>query len=47
MIKEVPSSEKLFIEGNLNDHVGTAREGFESVHEVLNMTNRIKREKKS
>jgi hypothetical protein len=47
MIKGVSSSEKLFIEENLNDHVGTAREGFENVHEVLNMTNRIKREKKS
>jgi hypothetical protein len=28
----VPSSEKLFIKGDLNGHVGTARGGFERVH---------------
>jgi hypothetical protein len=29
----VSSSEKLFIEGDLNCHVGTATRGFERVHE--------------
>jgi hypothetical protein len=28
----VPSSEKLFIAGDLNGHVGTVRWGFERVH---------------
>jgi hypothetical protein len=32
MIRGVSSSEKLFIEGDLNGHVGTVREGFERVH---------------
>jgi exonuclease III len=47
MIREVPSSEKLFIGGDLNGHVGTVRGGFERVHRVLDMANRIKREKTS
>jgi hypothetical protein len=33
MVKGVPSSEKLFIGGDLNGHVGIARGGFERVHE--------------
>ena len=32
MVKAVPSSEKLFIGGDLNDHVGTSSAGFEAVH---------------
>jgi hypothetical protein len=47
MVRVVPSSEKLFIGEDLNGHVGTIRGGFERVHGVLDMTNRIKREKKS
>jgi hypothetical protein len=41
----VSNSEKLFIGGDLNGHVGTIIGGFEMVHGVLDMTNRIKREK--
>jgi exonuclease III len=33
MVRGVPSSEKLFIAGDLNGHVGTVRVGFERVHE--------------
>ena len=29
---QVPSSEKLFIGGDLNGHVGTTSAGFEAVH---------------
>ena len=32
MIRAVPSSEKLFIGGYLNGHVGTTSAGFEAVH---------------
>jgi hypothetical protein len=32
MIRGVPSSEKLFIGGDLNGYVGTVREGFERVY---------------
>jgi hypothetical protein len=32
MIRGVPSSEKLFIEEDLNGRVGIARRGFERVH---------------
>jgi hypothetical protein len=32
MVREVPSSEKFFIGGDLNDHVGTVRGGFERIH---------------
>jgi hypothetical protein len=32
MIRGVLSSEKLFIGGDLNGHVGTVRGGFERVH---------------
>jgi formiminotetrahydrofolate cyclodeaminase len=47
IIREVSSSEKLFIEGNLNGYVGTDRRGFERVHKGFDMTNKTKREKKS
>jgi hypothetical protein len=47
MVRRVPSSEKLFIGGNLNDHVGTVRGGLREYMGVLDMTNRIKREKTS
>jgi hypothetical protein len=33
MIRGVPNSEKLFIERDLNDHVGTTRMRFEMVNE--------------
>ena len=32
MVRAVPSSEKLFIGGDLNGHVGTSSAGFEAVH---------------
>jgi hypothetical protein len=32
MVKGAPSSEKLFIEGDLNGHISTTRGGFERVH---------------
>jgi hypothetical protein len=35
MVRGVPSSEKLFIGGDLNSHVGTAKGGFEKVHEGI------------
>jgi hypothetical protein len=34
MIRGVSSSEKLFIGGDLNGHIGTVRGGFERVHGV-------------
>jgi hypothetical protein len=33
MVRGVPSSEKLFIEVDLNGHVDIVRRGFERVHE--------------
>ena len=33
MVRAIPSSEKLFIGGDLNGHVGTTSAGFEAVHE--------------
>jgi hypothetical protein len=32
LVRAVPSSEKLFIGGDLNGHVGTSRVGYEAVH---------------
>ena len=32
MVRAVPNSEKLFIGGDLNGHVGTSSVGFEVVH---------------
>jgi exonuclease III len=47
MVRGVSSSEKLFIRGDFNGHVGTGRGGFERYMGVLDMANRIKREKTS
>jgi hypothetical protein len=47
MVREISSNEKLFIGGDINDHVGTTRRGFRGYMRVLDMTNKIKREKKS
>jgi exonuclease III len=47
MIRGVPSSENFFIRCDLNGHVGTVRGGLRGYMRVLNMTNRIKREKTS
>jgi hypothetical protein len=33
LVSSVPISEKLFIEGDLNRHVGSTRVGFDGVHE--------------
>jgi hypothetical protein len=33
MVRVVSSSKKFFIGGEFNGHVGTARKGFERVHE--------------
>ena len=32
LVRAIPSSEKLFIGGDLNGHVGTSSAGFEAVH---------------
>ena len=32
-MQDIPNREKLFIDGDLNGHVGTSRYGFDSVHE--------------
>jgi hypothetical protein len=32
LVSSVPISEKLFIEGDLNGHVGSSRVGFDGVH---------------
>jgi exonuclease III len=47
MVREVPSSEKLFIGGDLNGHVGTVRGGLRGYMRVLDIANIIKREKTS
>jgi hypothetical protein len=46
MARIVSSSEKLFIGGDRNGHVGTIRRGFRGYMEVLDMMNRTNREKK-
>jgi hypothetical protein len=33
LVSSVPNSEKLFIGGNLNGHIGSTRVGFDGVHE--------------
>jgi hypothetical protein len=33
LVSSVPISDKLFIEGDLNRHVGSTRVGFDGVHE--------------
>ena len=40
MVRAVPSSEKLFKEGDLNGHVGTSSAGFEIVHGGFGYGNR-------
>jgi hypothetical protein len=47
MVRGVFSSEKLFIEGDLNGYVGTVRWGLRGYMGVLDMANRIKKEKTS
>jgi hypothetical protein len=43
LISCVPVSEKLFIGGDLNGHVGSTRVCFDEVHEVLDMGVGIKK----
>ena len=47
LIRAVPSSEKLFIGGDLNGHVGTTSAGFEAVHGGFGMVVGIRRGRKS
>jgi hypothetical protein len=47
MVRGVSSSEKLFIGGDLNGHVGTVRGGLRGYMGVLDMANIIKKEKTS
>jgi hypothetical protein len=47
MVRGVSSSKKLFIGGNFNGHVSTVRKGLRGYMGVLDMANRIKREKTS
>ena len=47
LVRAVPSSEKLFIGGDLNGHVGTSSTGFEAVHVVSDMVVGTRRERKS
>jgi hypothetical protein len=47
MVREVSSGKKLFTGEDLNGHVGTVRGGLRGCMRVLDMTNRIKREKTS
>ena len=47
MVRAVSSSEKLFIGGDLNGHVGTSSAGFEAVHGVSDMVVGTRRERKS
>ena len=43
MVNTVPTSEKLFIGGDLNGHVGATNVGFERVQGVLGMVAGVKR----
>jgi hypothetical protein len=47
MIRGVPNSKKLFIGEDLNGHVGIVRGGLRRYMRVLDMVNRINREKTS
>ena len=47
LVRAVPSSEKLFIGGDLNGHVGTSSAGFEAVHGGFGYGSRTRRERKS
>ena len=40
LVRVVSSSEKLFIGGDLNGHVGTSSVGFEAVHEGFGYSSR-------
>jgi exonuclease III len=40
LISNVPISEKLFIGGDLNEHVGSIRVGFDGVHESFGYESR-------
>ena len=40
MIRVVPSSEKLFRGGDLNEHVGTTSAGFKTVHRGFGYSSR-------
>jgi hypothetical protein len=42
LVRNVPSDEKLYIEGDLNGHVGSCSAGFERVHGALAMALGIK-----
>jgi hypothetical protein len=37
LVSSVSISEKLFIEGDLNGHVGSIKVGFDGVHEISGM----------
>ena len=43
MVSTVPTSEKPFIGGDLNGHVGATNVGFERVHGGLGMVAGVKR----
>ena len=43
MVSTVPTSEKLFIGGDLNGHVGATNVGFERVHGGFGMVAGVKR----
>ena len=45
MVRSVPNSEKLFLGGDFNDHVGTTSGGFKGCMGVLVMVIGTKREK--
>ena len=47
LVRAVPSSEKLFIGGDLNSHVGILSACFETVHGVSDMVVGTRRERKS
>ena len=47
MVRVVPSSEKLFIGGDLNGQVATSSAGFEVVHGVSDVVVGTRRERKS
>ena len=46
MVRVVPSSEKLFIGGDLNGHVGTSSACFEAVHGGFGYGSRNQEEEK-
>ena len=46
MVRAIPSSEKLFIGGDLNGHVGMSSAGFEAVHGGFRYGSRNQEEEK-